>query len=158
METAVATRKDGAMKLIGASGGLALAGLLGALACGGRQARNDVNERTFVPSGSECETLGLSVSATLSMPEGWDACTLALRAAWAMIGDTTALRALGPRSLVPSGAELQWLSEKEFGATGETRFLSVMLRLPGASHDVEVRFSDAGVVTSVSAVHKPLQR
>ncbi len=58
----------------------------------------------------------------------------------------------------PSAAELQWLSESELGSTTEIRFLSVLLRLPRAAHDVEVRFDTTGAVTYVSAVHKPLHR
>lgn len=50
------------------------------------------------------------------------------------------------------------LADTELGETEITKFTSVILRLPSASHDVEVRFSDSGAVTCASAIHKPLQR
>jgi hypothetical protein len=141
---------------------LAGAWLLGALACGsdGRNADGspDAIAEPQQRATSLCAELGMTVSARAALPPSWNACTLALRATFAMIGDTATLQVLASRPLVPRAAEIQELAEKEFGATAVTKFTSVILRLPSASHDVEVRFSEAGAVTSVSAIHKPLQR
>lgn len=149
-------RTDGAARL------LAGAWLLGALACGSDRPNTseslDATADSPQRASSLCSELGMTVSARAALPPGWNACTLALRASFAMIGDTATLQVLGSRPLVPSGAEIQELAEKELGATEVTRLTSVILRLPSASHDVEVRFSDSGAVTYVSAIHKPLQR
>ena len=136
--------------------------LLGALACGGDRpntvASADAIAEPPQRTGSLCTELGMTVSARAELPPGWNACTLALRASFAMLRDTVTLQVLGARPLAPSGAEIQELAEKEFGARAVAKFTSVILRLPSASHDVEVRFSDAGAVTDVTAIHKPLQR
>lgn len=143
---------------------LLLAGgcLLAAIACEdeAQNAKASANA-TVGPSDaprSLCESLGLNISVRSALPDESAACTFALRAVFAMMGDTVTLRVLGERSLIPTGAELQRLAEKEMGAAVESKFLSVMLRLPNASHDVEVRFSESGAVTYISAVHKPLQQ
>lgn len=113
-----------------------------------------VAERT----ASACDSLGLQVRGGQVLPPTWDACVVALRASMAMVADSSTLEVLRARPMSPSAAEIQWLSESELGSTTEMRFLSVMLRLPRAAHDVEVRFDTTGAVTYVSAVHKPLQR
>ncbi len=141
---------------------LAGAWLLGALACGSDRANTNESPEASADAlrrtSSLCTELGMTVSVRAALPPGWNACTLALRASFAMMGDTSTLQVLGSRPLAPSGAEIQELAEKELGATEVTKFTSVILRLPSASHDVEVRFSDAGAITYVSAIHKPLQR
>lgn len=107
---------------------------------------------------SVCDSLDLQVRGGEVLPLTWDACIVALRASMAMAADSSTLEVLRARPMSPSLAELQWLSESEVGSATQMRFLSVLLRLPRAAHDVEVRFDTSGAVTYVSAVHKPLQR
>jgi hypothetical protein len=138
---------------------LLIAALGLAVACSERDRGADPGEAMITGHASRvCEALGLRLIGGEALPPTWDACTVALRASMAMAADTATLLALGARPMAPAEAELQWLTESELGSTAETRFLSVLLRLPRAAHDVEVRFDTTGAVTYVSAVHKPLQR
>lgn len=136
---------------------LAASGLT--VACGAADHdRGASDEAVAEGTSSVCDSLGLQVRGGEVLPPTWDACVVALRASMAMIADSSTLEVLRARPMSPSVAELQWLSESEIGSTAEIRFLSVLLRLPRAGHDVEVRFDTTGAATYVSAVHKPLQR
>ncbi len=136
---------------------LAATGL--SIACGAADRNRGASDAAVAGgTASACDSLGLQVSGAEVLPRTWDACVVVLRASMAMVADSSTLEVLRARPMSPSVAELQWLSESEFGATTKTRFLSVLLRLPRAAHDVEVRFDTTGAITYVSAVHKPLQR
>jgi hypothetical protein len=109
-------------------------------------------------TASVCKSLDLTVRAESALPPTWDACTIALRATMVMVADSSTLLVLRGRPMAPNAVDLQWFSESELGSATEKRFLSALLRLPRATHDVEVRFDSSGSVTYISAVHKPLQR
>lgn len=109
-------------------------------------------------TASVCESLDLTVRAVSALPPTWDACSIALRATMAMVADSSTMLVLQGRPMAPNAVDIQWLSESELGSATEKQFLSALLRLPRAMHDVEVRFDSSGSVTYISAVHKPLQR
>lgn len=129
------------------------------VACNAADRDPDASDATVEQSpASVCDSLGLQVRGGEVLPPRWDACIVALRAYMAMVADSSTLEVLRARPRSPTIAELQWLSESELGSTTQMRCLSVLLRLPRAAHDVEVRFDTSGAVSYVSAVHKPLQR
>lgn len=136
---------------------LAVMGL--SVACGAGDRGEDFDRTVAAEStAGVCDSLGLQVSGGHVLPPSWNSCVVALRASMAMLADASTLEALEDQPMAPTAAELQWLSESELGSAAQIRFLSVLLRLPGTAHDVEVRFDSIGAVTYVSAVHKPLQR
>jgi hypothetical protein len=135
--------------------------LLSAISCGGERTIG-ADSTTVIgdsPQGvpSLCAELGLAISGRASISPETEGCTIALRAFFALASDTATLAVLGPQSLSVSNAEIDELREQDLGSSEIRRVTSVTLRLPKASHDVQVRFGAAGNVLYVSTVHKPIQ-